>query len=658
MNIISRIHRFIPRRCCAELKAICYSHTIGDNNKKVEAIREVLTRYEIPFAELSPGTNRYGIKIDGYVFKIAMDKDGIRDNRIEFAMSEEIQPYVSKTYECNDILIVSEYVTHMSKEEFQANEEVIKGILSQLAPSYIFGDIGYTLKNYVNWGYRANGELVILDYGYIYRIMGQEARCNKIHNDKVCGEFLEYNENFTALVCPKCHAKYSYMDIRKRIDLSFENKYVDTFIKDAYLMTSESAAVDDDDDVIDNNDEPITEVKEEYIEKEESSVFDGCETIDDIIAKTDEILARGRAMRENPDQMREELAEDCCCMESYEEDYDSDIDCAVSEYEDVIYSDDTFQLAYIGNTPVLYTEERYTNPIIGLPKDMTSYHIRLKEGLNEWESLESNVFSSFGGTIICDSCGIVDITKGYEITEEEMTIDEFMKFCNNTIINEPSQSSNEYESIYDFDDDEPDNIIIEGDSAVIDCDVSDETEDESDDDDNEEVNEEPFDSAVIDCDVSDETEDESDDDDNEEVNDEPFDSVVIDSDALDEDTSDNEEIYEPYDETSEEEITEEEESDTCVDVDESISTHPPDISESDDNEYYTDPDEEYLRNELTVDNDNETEETSSNDINVHWSEADDVSDDRNELLRQIAEEEEEEERKLKKNNYYKRNKRW
>lgn len=629
MNIISRIHRFIPRRCCAELKAICYSHTIGDNNKKVEAIREVLTRYEIPFAELSPGTNRYGIKIDGYVFKIAMDKDGIRDNRIEFAMSEELQPYVTKTYECNDIMIVSEYVTHMSKEEFQANEEVIKGILSQLAPSYIFGDIGYTLKNYVNWGYRANGELVILDYGYIYRIMGQEARCNKIHNDKVCGEFLEYNENFTALVCPKCHAKYSYMDIRKRIDLSFEDKYVDSFIKDAYLMTSESATVDDD-EVIDDNDEPTTEVKEEYIEKEESSVFDGCETIDDIIAKTDEILARGRAMREHPDQMREELAKDCCCTESYEEDYDNDIDCAVSEYEDVIYSDDTFKLAYIGNTPILYTEERYTNPI-GLPKNMESYHVRLKEGLNEWESLESNVFSSFGGTVIivseCDEFEphtilIDEIENGYEITEQEMTIDEFMKFYNNAIINEPSQSD-DYESIYDFDDDDEDddsdNIIIEEDSTVIDCDVSDETEDGDDDD------EESTDSVVIDCDVSDDVE-----------------------------------VEEPCDETSEEEITEEE-SDNCADTDESISTHPPDASESDDeddNEYYTDPDEEYLRNELTEDNDIEVEETSSNEVNVNWSEPDNASDDRNELLRQIAEEEEEEERKLKKNNYYKRNKRW
>ena len=75
--------------------------TIPDNNSKIDIINELLTRFEIDYVPIGPGTNRYAILIDGVVFKIALDDWGMRDNLNEFAMSRELQPYVIKVYEVN-----------------------------------------------------------------------------------------------------------------------------------------------------------------------------------------------------------------------------------------------------------------------------------------------------------------------------------------------------------------------------------------------------------------------------------------------------------------------------------------------------------------------------------------------------------------------------
>ena len=58
---------------------------------------------EVSFSFLGDGTNRMAFLVDGYVFKLALDDQGYIDNLTEFKMSREAQPYVTKTYETNDI---------------------------------------------------------------------------------------------------------------------------------------------------------------------------------------------------------------------------------------------------------------------------------------------------------------------------------------------------------------------------------------------------------------------------------------------------------------------------------------------------------------------------------------------------------------------------
>ena len=190
---------------------------IEDNNDKAEMIKELLGP---DFIELGTGTNRIALLHNSFVCKIALDYRGQVDNWTEFKRSMELPEYLVKAYECNMLILICEYVNVMDQEQFMLNEEGIKEILEDLSKAYIFDDIGFTLKNSYNWGYRDSGDIVVLDYGYLYPKKNQEAAlsCPK------CKALLKYNENYTGFVCSNssCRTKYRIMDIRRRMNLDLE----------------------------------------------------------------------------------------------------------------------------------------------------------------------------------------------------------------------------------------------------------------------------------------------------------------------------------------------------------------------------------------------------------------------------------------------------
>lgn len=202
---------------------------IEDNNDKALLITELIGP---EFVEIGTGTNRaaylYSPGDDrefrggaGLIFKFALDRRGFLDSWSSFKRSIEIPMYAPKIYETNMLISVEEYVTLMSKDEFRMNENGIKQILEDLSKSYIFEDIGFNLKNYENYGYRQNGDIVILDIGYMYPIKGNERAlsCPK------CRAQLKYNSNYTGFVCANdsCKTKYRFIDIRRRMNLALEN---------------------------------------------------------------------------------------------------------------------------------------------------------------------------------------------------------------------------------------------------------------------------------------------------------------------------------------------------------------------------------------------------------------------------------------------------
>ena len=141
-----------------------------DNNTKTADIIELLNKYNVPFSPLGNGTNRYGILIDGYAVKIALDRAGKTDNKREFKYVKKLYPYVVKVFECLEtgLIAVTEYITIFSLDDFYDNQEEMRKILKDISSNFLVGDIGISTDNYVNWGIRSDGSIAILDFAYIY----------------------------------------------------------------------------------------------------------------------------------------------------------------------------------------------------------------------------------------------------------------------------------------------------------------------------------------------------------------------------------------------------------------------------------------------------------------------------------------------------------
>lgn len=192
---------------------------IADNNEKAEMVKELLGP---DFTELGTGTNRIAFLHNGVVVKIALDRRGLIDNFTEYKRSGELSEYLVNVYESNMLINIEEYVTVMDADIFEINKDGILKILEDLSRAYLFDDLGFNLKNCYNWGFRAStGDLVILDYGYLYPLKGQEAAltCPK------CKAMLKYNSTFTGFICSNkgCNARYNIMDIMRRRNLDMEN---------------------------------------------------------------------------------------------------------------------------------------------------------------------------------------------------------------------------------------------------------------------------------------------------------------------------------------------------------------------------------------------------------------------------------------------------
>lgn len=195
------------------------------NDDKVLVIYDLLNKYKLPWSQLGSGTNRVGILIDGYVFKFALDKDGMIDNRREFLYTKVLQPGAIKIYECipNGLIAVSEYVTGSEASDF-ANEEnraKMRKILSDISDRFLIGDVGFSSKNFGNWGKRTDGSICMLDFAYIYSISYRTFVCRC--DDRT---LMRYDRDFVNLYCPRCGRKYTFGDIRKRISKALQEEEI------------------------------------------------------------------------------------------------------------------------------------------------------------------------------------------------------------------------------------------------------------------------------------------------------------------------------------------------------------------------------------------------------------------------------------------------
>ena len=237
----------IPKKIMKALFINCLRVDISDINDKAEIVKELVK--PLDFDEIGTGTNRIAFYFNGVVFKIAMDRRGLIDNYMEFKRSMELPGYLAKCYKTNYLVNVDEYVRVLEQWEFVREEETICAILNDISQYYLFDDLGVNAKNSCNWGKREtrftelekkiygkkigeySEDLVILDYGYLYKYYEPK---EKILRCPKCNHSVIWNNKKTGFICNKCNYQPTPSDIRKRMDLRYEeleNKVASNFIK-------------------------------------------------------------------------------------------------------------------------------------------------------------------------------------------------------------------------------------------------------------------------------------------------------------------------------------------------------------------------------------------------------------------------------------------
>ena len=189
------------------------------------------------YRRIGEGTNRFVCLLDNHIIKVAYNYLAYIDNVNELAMSKKLPKHgpLALAYETNGLILVSEYVAVIDKEDFLESQMQVKKILESLEQEiislvnknknshYILGDMGMSSKNYGNWGRRPSGELVILDYGYLYKTSYREWK--KISKCPYCGNVLEYKEDYTELQCSSCNKTVKYTTLRNNLGYK---KIIDT----------------------------------------------------------------------------------------------------------------------------------------------------------------------------------------------------------------------------------------------------------------------------------------------------------------------------------------------------------------------------------------------------------------------------------------------
>lgn len=227
------LETFTPDQCII-LEKLARTFSIT-NNQKAKMIMEHLNEWGIEFNQLGGGTNRLGLMLDGYVVKIACDKDGKIDNKREFIYSLRLYPYVIKCYEvyADGLIAVFEYVEIFTIDDFYKNQESMRKILSEIAKNFLIGDVGISSTNYVNWGFRGE-ECVILDYAYIYDVSFKTFRCPCSLDST-----LYYDKDFNNLICPVCGKRYSFKEIRKKISRKDQDDEIGDLYQRGYVLDKE-----------------------------------------------------------------------------------------------------------------------------------------------------------------------------------------------------------------------------------------------------------------------------------------------------------------------------------------------------------------------------------------------------------------------------------
>ena len=179
-----------------------------------DKIIELFNEYHIDFKNVGTGTNRHIVRYDGYVIKIALDMEGVADNKQEWVMAEKLAPHVAMANEISPggHLLVSDYCPAFTTfYEMCLYRDSIRKILEAWSKQFLIGDVGIIDKNYANWGLNAQGKPVCIDYAYLFPVGMNIFSC-------ICGNRgMVLDDSFSKYKCRVCGRTYRDTDLRMAI---------------------------------------------------------------------------------------------------------------------------------------------------------------------------------------------------------------------------------------------------------------------------------------------------------------------------------------------------------------------------------------------------------------------------------------------------------
>lgn len=204
----------LPLELKVKIGEIPFQKGMLASNRKKRVI-ELLNEFNVSFLEVGTGTNRFIIKYDGYVIKIALDREGIADNKQEWVMSDSLYPNIAYAHEISkggNLLVASYAAAFTSYNEMFSYASTIRNILKEWSQRYLLGDVGLTKVNYANWGISPDGRPVCIDYAYIFPASMDLFKC-------ICGnKTMTFTDNsFTSYKCTACGHTYEDREIRTKI---------------------------------------------------------------------------------------------------------------------------------------------------------------------------------------------------------------------------------------------------------------------------------------------------------------------------------------------------------------------------------------------------------------------------------------------------------
>ena len=125
----------LPYELKVKLGEVSYQKQMFATQRK-ETVVKLLRDYNIEFTELGTGTNRFIVKFKGYALKIALDQEGVADNKQEWVMSALLAPHVAQTHEISKgghLLVATYAPAYTSFGEMRLQENTIRSILKAWA---------------------------------------------------------------------------------------------------------------------------------------------------------------------------------------------------------------------------------------------------------------------------------------------------------------------------------------------------------------------------------------------------------------------------------------------------------------------------------------------------------------------------------------------